>query len=179
MKALFTVDDVRQYAYCRRKIYFRYVLRVRVKPTVKMERGREEHSKWKPRGEGYFSVYLSSEGLGLAGLVDYFIYGGGVVVPVEVKFGGRGRVHASHYLQLVAEALLLEECFGVRVEKGVIEYPDTGVRVEVRVTDGARLRVLRMLEEMREIVEGEVIPPPARRRARCEACEVYKVCMGV
>lgn len=185
MNVYFTAEDVRQYAYCKRKIYFRYVLRARVKPTVKMERGREEHEKleWrrKKRGGGgkYFSVYLSSERLGLAGVVDYFDYGGGEVVPVEVKFGRCGRVYAGHYLQLVAEALLLEDCLGVKVDRGVIEYPDDGVRREVKITNGARLKVLKILGEIRKIVEKEVLPPPAWSTSRCEACEVYRVCKGV
>ncbi|MHA1606995.1 MAG: CRISPR-associated protein Cas4 [Candidatus Freyarchaeota archaeon] len=185
MNVYFTAEDVRQYAYCKRKIYFRYVLRARVKPTVKMERGREEHEKleWrrKKRGGGgkYFSVYLSSERLGLAGVVDYFDYGGGEVVPVEVKFGGGERIYADHYLQLVAEALLLEDCFGVRVEKGIIEYPDKGIRREVKITDGARLKVLKILDDIRRIVRDEVPPSSGWSQAKCEACEVYRVCRQV
>lgn len=181
MSVFFTAEDVRQYAYCKRKVYFRYVLRSRFKPTVKMERGREEHLKLrrKRRGRAYFSMYLFSERLGLAGVVDYFDYGGGVIVPVEVKFGGRGRIYAGHYLQLVAEALLLEDCFGVSIEKGVIEYPDEGLRRDVKITVGAKVKVLKILNDIKEILEYEKLPPPSRNRAKCEACEVYVVCRGI
>ncbi|MEM3665426.1 MAG: CRISPR-associated protein Cas4, partial [Candidatus Jordarchaeales archaeon] len=161
----------------------RYVLRARVKPTVKMERGREEHLKLESRrkrsGGAYFSMYLFSERLGIAGVVDYFDYGGGVIVPVEVKFGGRGRIYAGHYLQLVAEALLLEDCFGVNIERGIIEYPDEGLRRDVKITIRAKVKVLRILDDIREILEDEKLPPPSWSRAKCEACEVYVVCRGI
>ncbi|MEM1659441.1 MAG: CRISPR-associated protein Cas4 [Candidatus Jordarchaeales archaeon] len=176
----FTAEDVRQYAYCRRKIYFRYVLRVRVKPTVKMERGREEHlkleSKRKRSGGAYFSMYLFSERLGLAGVVDYLKYEGGEIVPVEVKFGRWERLFSGHYLQLVAHALLLEDYFGVDVVRGVIEYPDGGIIREVRITGKAKLKVMEILSRIRRIVFEEEVPPPLLNVSKCKGCEAYRVC---
>ncbi len=36
-------EDIRQYLYCKRKLYFRYVLRAPMTPTYKMEFGKEKH----------------------------------------------------------------------------------------------------------------------------------------
>jgi len=178
LNVYFTAEDVRQYAYCKRIPYFRYVLRARVKPSVKMKRGKEEHSKIgkrKREGNAYFNVYLASVWLGLAGFVDYFVYNG-EIIPVEVKFGRGGRVYMGHYLQLVAQALLLESCFGVEVKRGVIEYVDEGVRREVTITDRSKRRVLEILSNIRKIVEKEEIPSATPNVAKCLDCEFYKVC---
>ncbi|MBS7248621.1 MAG: CRISPR-associated protein Cas4 [Candidatus Freyarchaeota archaeon] len=182
MSVFFTAEDVRQYAYCKRKVYFRYVLRARVKPTVKMERGREEHLKLESRrkrsGGAYFSMYLFSERLGLAGVVDYLKYEGGEVIPVEVKFGRWERVYSGHYLQLAAHALLLEEHFGLDVVRGVIEYPDGEVVREVKITEKVKLKVIEVLSRIRRIVLEEEVPPPSLNASKCEGCEAYRVCRG-
>jgi len=179
LSVFFTAGDVRQYAYCKRIIYFRYVLRARVKPTVKMERGREEHLKLELRRSGggrYFSLYLLSERLGLAGVVDYLSYEDGEVVPFEVKFGRWERTYSGHYLQLVAHALLLEDHFGVEVKRGVVEYPDGGVSRMMKITEKAKLRVMEILSRIRKMVSEEEVPPPTRNAAKCEGCEMRLIC---
>ncbi len=181
MNVYFTAEDVRQYAYCKRKIYFRYVLRARFLPTVKMERGEEEHikfeKKWRKRKENnYFSLHLFSEKLGLIGVVDYFSYENGEIIPIEVKFGGCKRLYSGHYLQLVAHALLLEDIFGVEVKKGIIEYPDEKISRVVKITNGAKLKVMDILSKIKRIVLEEEIPPPPPDIAKCYSCEAYRIC---
>ncbi len=180
MNVYFTAEDVRQYAYCKRIVYFRYVLRARLQSTVKMERGKEGHAMLEERrrrgGSNYSSLYLSSERLGLAGMVDYFLYEDGEVVPVEVKFGDWRRLYLGHYLQLVAHALLLEEHFGVEVRRGIVEYPDGKISRMVKITDGAKFKVLKILAEIRKIVLEEEVPPPSPNVAKCNDCEAYRVC---
>ncbi|MEM1718707.1 MAG: CRISPR-associated protein Cas4 [Thermosphaera sp.] len=178
----FTAEDIRQYVYCKRVIYFRYVLRAKLQPTVKMKVGKERHEDFEKRrkGEnGYFSLYLSSEKLGLTGIVDYFLFEGGEVVPVEVKFGRWKRLYSGHYLQIVAHALLLENFFGVRVKRGIIEYPDGGAKLIVKITDGAKLKVLKILTEIRKIVLEEEIPSPSPDTKKCRDCEAYKICRKI
>ncbi|MHA1209513.1 MAG: CRISPR-associated protein Cas4 [Candidatus Freyarchaeota archaeon] len=92
---IFTAEDIRQYAYCKRKPYFRYVLRKGFKPSVKMVRGDRVHqetcrAKRVERGGGtsrYYNVYLRSETLGLAAIIDYFEYDGKEITLVDVKTG--------------------------------------------------------------------------------------------
>ncbi|MFX1521406.1 MAG: hypothetical protein ACFFCD_15970 [Promethearchaeota archaeon] len=44
-KLWFSPEDVRQYVYCPRIIYFRYVDQTPVQMTIKMEKGVEDHEK--------------------------------------------------------------------------------------------------------------------------------------
>ncbi|MHA1808032.1 MAG: hypothetical protein ACXQTM_06470, partial [Methanosarcinales archaeon] len=44
---VFSVEDVRQFVYCPRIIYFRYVIRGIPRQTVKMRRGSDRHETWR------------------------------------------------------------------------------------------------------------------------------------
>jgi len=121
---IFTAEDIRQYAYCKRKPYFRYVLRKGFKPSVKMVRGDRVHqetcrAKRVERGGGtsrYYNVYLRSETLGLAAIIDYFEYDGKEITLVDVKTGSSDKIPKGYYLQMAALALLVEVCLDVPTE---------------------------------------------------------------
>lgn len=185
-KQVFTAEDIRQYAYCKRIPYFRYVLKARIYPTVKMERGTQIHevecrAKRTERRENvtqYYNFYLLSESLGLSALTDYFQYDGETIVPVDVKTGKKTskKLQLGHYLQIVAQSLLIEVCFGVTVRYAVIQYTDTDEERKVEITTQAKLTVLRILTQMRKMVEEETMPPPTPNSGKCVDCEYWRVC---
>jgi len=70
---------------------------------------------------------LSSEKLGLRGIIDELEVYNHFFVPVELKTGkvpDEG-VWPGHKIQVAAYAMMLEDFFGVPVEKGVVRYLDT------------------------------------------------------
>jgi CRISPR-associated exonuclease Cas4 len=185
-KQVFTAEDIRQYAYCKRIPYFKYVLKARVYPTVKMNRGSQIHevecrakrTELKDNVTRYYNFYLQSESLGLSALMDYFKYDGETIVPVDVKTGKRAaeKLQVGHYLQIVAQSLLVEICFGVTVTYAIIHYTDTNEERKVEITTQAKLTVFRILTQMRKMIEEETIPPPTPNSGKCVDCEYWKVC---
>ena len=186
-RRIFTAEDIRQYAYCKRKPYFRYVLRKGFKPSVKMVRGDRIHQETcrakrvERNGEisRYYNVYLRSETLGLAAVIDYFEYDGKEIILVDVKTGSSKEIHLGYYLQMAAYALLVEVCLDVPIRRVLIRYEDEKVERELEFGVAAKLAVLRALREMREMVETEVIPPPARNPRKCTDCEAWRICRRV
>jgi len=179
---VFTAEELRQYMYCPRVIYYRRVLHLKPPPTVKMEHGAKLHSR-KPkagRGEKYLSLHLESRRLGLAAKLDVMEYESGKIAPVEVKTGRQPRHKVNgHILQAVAQAMLLEEAFQRPVEEAFILYKATGRRAKIKVTPELKRKVLETLAEMRKMLGEELIPEPPAERARCRDCEYRKLCSDV
>ena len=194
---MFTVTDLKQYIYCPRIVYYHLCL-PDVRPvTYKMEAGaeagvteemRELRRSLRPyglsRGERHLDVFLSSERLGLRGRVDLVIdsddnaLGLRELIPVDFKLSP-GRMGANIRLQVLAYGVMLEETWGAPARRGFVYFIPQRRAVEVPFTPELRAQLEAALQVMRDIVEGERMPPPTRARARCEACEFRRFCNDV
>ncbi|MGQ9720264.1 MAG: CRISPR-associated protein Cas4 [Candidatus Jordarchaeum sp.] len=187
-RIVFTAEDLRQYGYCKRKLYFRYVLKARFSPTVKMVRGEQVHEKTcrakrveieEERGVSrYYNMYLCSEALGLAAMIDYFEYDGEKITLVDVKSGAGSSkaIYTGYYLQMAAYALLLEVCLEIPVKSVVIRYEDDKKERILEIDFKAKVTVIQILKKLREMVENEVMPPPTANPKKCTDCEAWKIC---
>lgn len=120
------------------------------------------------------SLPLWSERHGLIGRADVVELRPGGPYPVEYKSGPpRGR-HAD--LQLCGQALCLEEMFGRSVERGAVYHHATRRRREVVFTAALRSSVLRIVDDIRRVLdEGSV--PAAPADARCPKCSLVETCL--
>lgn len=94
--------------------------------------------------------------------------------PVEYK---KGRFKSADHdrLQLVAQALCLEEMYEVPVTSGSLFYGETRRRERVEVTGELRERVEEMARRMHELLRaGET--PRAKKSARCARCSLKNEC---
>ena len=181
---VFTAEDIRQYYYCKRIIFHRYVLRVRVRETYKMKKGREKHNihyignNYDQNSRILKNVYLFSESLGLVGMIDILVVNGDSAEIIELKMGdiGNSRMRDSHKAQLAAQAMLVEEVMGLRVHRISVMDIDTGESREVRLVNYHREMVTSALEEMRWIVLKEIFPDPPENRGKCVDCEYKSIC---
>jgi CRISPR-associated exonuclease Cas4 len=102
------VNDIKQYAYCPRIVFYQYAMPVEKKPTWKMEQGKIEEAKIdrleKRRklreyrlveGERRFHFWLTSERLALTGKLDLLIDSPEGLFPVDFKWT-TGRPHRNH-----------------------------------------------------------------------------------
>ncbi|GGJ23377.1 CRISPR-associated protein Cas4 [Paenibacillus hunanensis] len=95
--------------------------------------------------------------------------------PVEYK---RGKPKPDDWdeVQLCAQAMCLEEMFGIRIVEGALFYGERERRVDVEFNDGLRGRVEQYLNGMRELFNlGKT--PPARYKAGCKSCSLIHICM--
>lgn len=186
-----TATDLKQWAYCQRIPFYRYVLPVRPAPTYKMERGRDVQAAVEAlerrrgfrayglgKGERRFGIWLSSERLGLSGKLDLLILTADACFPVDFK-DTEGGLRQNHRMQLAAYALLAEEAFKRPVPEAFVFLVPHKRVVAVELTDADRRHAEDALTDMRRLITSEEMPPPTTVRARCQACEFRNFCGDV
>ncbi len=97
------------------------------------------------------------------------------VTPIEYK-RGRPKKDDSDRVQLCAQAICLEEMFGVSIAEGALFYGKRQRRTGVDFTPELRAKTVRAAERFREIIEtGET--PWAKREPKCDSCSLITVCL--
>lgn len=186
-----TATDLKQWAYCRRIPYYRYVVPVSFAPTYSMERGRnveaavaalERRRGYRryglERGERLFGVWLRSERLGLAGKLDLLIVTAAACFPVDFK-DTTGGVRANHRVQLAAYALLAEEAYQRPARVGFIYAIPSRQLMAVPLGKPERQAVTDGLAELRGMIKEGRLPEPTPVRARCVGCEFQNFCADI
>jgi CRISPR-associated exonuclease Cas4 len=112
--------------------------------------------------------------IGKADLVEFYA---DVPYPVEYK-SGRHRKGNPETIQLCAQALSLEEMFGVPVNKGAIYWHGSRERREIEFTESMRRDVERVAAAVLEMVEARITPLPVNDK-RCERCSLRESCLPV
>lgn len=182
------VNDLKQYEYCPRIVFYNTVMPLDRKVTFKMQRGTEaefhldalEKRRSLRRyklgdGERRFHVWLHSERLGLSGKMDLLIVSSQGYFPVDFKYT-RGRPHRNHISQLAGYAVLAEEQYQTTIETAFIYLVPVGELVAIKITKELKEEVSDRLSSMREMILDEILPPPTQVRARCAECEFRNYC---
>ena len=190
------VRALNQVTYCPRLYYLQYV--DCVMPTNEhVEGGLFDHRrvddpglKGKARTEGDAvrsrGVPLSSDALGITGVLDQVEERGGERYPVETKHGsaprdadGQATSWDNDAVQLCAQALLLEEQAGTPVPRGFQFYAGSRERVAVEFTPALRAQTHAAIALCRELSAADAPPPllPAELRHRCFGCSLAPVCL--
>ncbi len=185
-----------QVTYCQRLYYLQYV--DAVMPTNEhVEGGLFDHrrvdqpelaNKTRKEGDANRSrgVHLSSETLGISGILDVIEEKDGASYPVETKHGsaprdddGRLTTWDNDAVQLCGQSLLMEEAFGKPVERGFQFYSGTRERVEVQFTAELRAKTRMAIDECRRLSALDAPPDPlsAELRHRCFGCSLAPVCL--
>ncbi|KDE56474.1 CRISPR-associated protein Cas4 [Methanoculleus sp. MH98A] len=131
---------------------------------------------------------LVSYALGLYGIADVVEYirsedgvslpdheGLWVMRPVEYK-RGKPKIDERDEVQLCAQAMCLEEMFGIYVDRGDFYYNEIRRRVPLQLSDALRNRVYALSEEMHDLFKKGVTPPAGTSR-KCNLCSLQNVCM--
>jgi CRISPR-associated exonuclease Cas4 len=120
---------------------------------------------------------LWSDRLGLIGKADVVEFHGSVPFPVEYKHGPRRQRQRQHDdLQLVAQAVCLEDMFGVPVPQRAIFHHGSRRRREVAVTPALRRAVEDAVAAVRAMLRGRRLPA-AVNDARCDKCSLRESCL--
>jgi CRISPR-associated exonuclease Cas4 len=182
------VNDLKQYEYCPRIVFYNTVMPLDRKITFKMQRGTEAEfhldalekrrslRRYKLKdGERRFHVWLHSERLGLSGKMDLLIVSAQGYFPVDFKYT-RGRPYRNHISQLAGYAVLAEEQYQTTIETAFIYLVPVGELVAIKITKELKEEVSDRLSSMREMILDEILPPPTQMRARCAECEFRNYC---
>lgn len=198
-RTVFTVTDLKQYAFCPRVVFYTYCLPLIRPVTGKMEEGRLAHEEARDRerrrtlrvygleeAHRHFDVQVASEELGLTGRIDLVLevvpgpsgLGGRELIPVDYKQTDR-RAGPHVRWQLAAYGIMLEETWGGVVRRGFLYSLLTRRAEEVTLTRSMRQELREIVAAMREMVERERMPDPPPSRKPCVNCEFRRFCNDV
>ncbi|WP_449240943.1 CRISPR-associated protein Cas4 [Desulfoscipio gibsoniae] len=95
--------------------------------------------------------------------------------PVEYK-RGKPKKGDEDIIQLVAQAMCLEEMLVCHIDRGYLFYNEIKRRVEVPITDELKDQVIRMAEEMHQYYERRHTPK-VKTGPFCKNCSLQHVCL--
>ena len=185
---LLRVSDLRQWEYCPRVVYYRYVLPVPFRESYKMQRARrveeqEQERQLRRTTRRYglhdvrkrFDVSLESQEIGLVGKLDLLLETEHDGWPVEVK-DTSGGVRPNHVAQLAAYAVLIEHCLKKTCRGGFVYLTQERRAEAVELTGAVKQRVRDRIEEIRTTIVEQDLPEATEVRGRCRDCEYRNYC---
>lgn len=177
------VSALNQYTYCPRRCGLIY-LEGEFADNVHTQRGNAEHEQVDrvthvSRHDGArveYALPIWSDSLGLIGKCDVVeFWPDGTVYPVEYKHGRR-RAWLNDDLQLVAQAICLEEMLHASVRHGAIFHSSSRRRREIEVTDSLRREVEATVAAIRTMLASKQLPHPTAETRRCGECSLRDIC---
>ncbi|WP_346866010.1 CRISPR-associated protein Cas4 [Methanocalculus sp. MSAO_Arc2] len=122
---------------------------------------------------------------GVADLIEYIRSENGISIPgqeglwmmrpVEYK-RGKPKVDERDEVQLCAQAICIEEMFGIHIDRGNFFYNEIRRRVPLQFSDELRDRVHSLSDEMHDLF-AKGITPAAETSKNCNLCSLQNVCM--
>jgi CRISPR-associated exonuclease Cas4 len=128
------------------------------------------------RGEPVESVEGQAASSSLSSQNSALSTGTGVPYPVEYK-RGKPKPHEADRVQLCAQALCLEEMFGVAVPAGALFYGKTRRRCDVSFDATLRALTRDTITRAHELLESGVTPPAVYEKKKCESCSLIDLCL--
>lgn len=177
------VSALNQYAYCPRRCALIFMDQ-EFTDNIHTQRGTEEHE----RADQTFHVCdaagvrveyalpVWSSRLGLSGRCDVVeFHPDGTVYPVEYKHGKKHK-WLNDDLQLVAQAICLEEMLNINISRGAIFHKGSMHRREVEFTQELRRQVEEAVNAIHELLATGRLPPPINNQ-RCPECSLLHICL--
>lgn len=96
-------------------------------------------------------------------------------LPIEYK-RGKPKTTDCDRLQVVAQAIMIEEMFSIHIDKGAIFYWEIRHREYFDITDEMRSMVKKMANEMHAIVKSGILPK-AIKKSHCRNCSLIDYCL--
>lgn len=188
---LLSVNDLKQFFYCPRIVYYHWVMPVRPPSTFLMQRGHRQEERFEhlePRrvlsrygfqeAARHFGLEITDESLGLIGKVDLILEEPARIAVVEFK-ATASRLADNWKLQLCAYGLLAEQHFQRPCPVGFVMLNDNEELVEVALDTTLRGQTLSIWKQAYGIVTTQQFPDPTPVRARCVQCEYRNFCGDV
>ena len=95
--------------------------------------------------------------------------------PVEYK-RGKPKHSSIDEVQLAAQAMCLEEMYGINIEYGALYYGETKHRELIHINEELRSLTVECAEGMHRVFSSGVIPKASKGR-HCRSCSLVDICM--
>lgn len=186
-----TPSQIIEYLYCPRYTYFEHVLQVpqQEEKYFKVVKGRDVHLKRARENVDYLRTrigvvdkklnqYLSSDFL--RGEVDEVLWlKNGTMAPLDYKFARyEGKVYETYQTQLYCYAWLIQQNFGLQVNKGFLVYTRSQNKlVEVPIGAAQLEAIETAARKITEIIEQNFHPKCTKYKKRCVNCTYRNICI--
>lgn len=97
------------------------------------------------------------------------------VYPIEYK-RGKPKLDDSDIMQLLAQAMCLEEMLGLTIEEGACFYFETRRRQQIIFTEDLRNRLTSIIEEMNNYYSRKYTPE-VKKSQKCKSCSLKDLCL--
>lgn len=95
--------------------------------------------------------------------------------PVEYK-RGHHKPDERDEVQLAAQAMCLEEMYGINIPYGALYYDEVKRRETISISESLRNTTIRCAKQMHEVFKsGEL--PKANKQRHCKNCSLINICM--
>ncbi len=182
--------DFKNYLYCPRQIYYKYVYKLEVEPTVKMLNGSDIHlifSRIEKRRslkkygvekfKKNFGVKLYSKEEMLSGEVDMILEGEEEFIPVDFKMTQINYID-GYILQLYSYSRIIKSFFNKKSEYGFLVFINTERIKKIIFDDEIENYYLNIKNKIIEMIDYEKFPE-AVNYERCSECEYINFCGDV
>ena len=95
--------------------------------------------------------------------------------PIEYK-RGRQKPDERDEVQLTAQAMCLEEMYGIRIPSGAIYYDEVKHRETNLFSDSLRGTTIQCAKQMHEVFHSGTLPR-ATKQQHCKNCSLVDICM--
>lgn len=126
-----------------------------------------------------YSYLIKDQSLDIIGICDKIEIVDGKYYPVLLKSSKpplKG-VWDQDAIELVANAILIEEEFSTDVYVGFVDYEKIGDRRPVVMDVDLRKSYFNVLREVKEIIENKNMPTVRKSPKKCEKCEYKEICL--
>lgn len=186
-----TPSHIIEYLYCPRFTYYEYVLCIPQyeERHFKVEKGREVHDQKLERNkdylrkrigviEKYADQYLTNELL--RGTIDeVLLLNDDTMAPLDYKFAKfEDRIYETYRTQLECYAVLIEENFRKKVNKGFLVYTRSSNKlVEVEISESAKQDIRCVCLEVNGVIIQNYFPQATKYKQRCIGCTYRNICI--
>ncbi len=128
-----------------------------------------------------YSYLIKDPQLELVGMCDKIEIIDGRYYPISIKSSNppiKG-VWDQDAIELVANAILLEEEFDTEIFVGFVDYKKIGDRRPVVMDVDLRKSLFSVIREVKEIIENKKIPNIKKNPKKCRNCEYESLCKKI
>ncbi len=186
-----TPSHIIEYMFCPRFTYFEYVLAIpqNEEKNYKVVKGRQIHDAKLEQNKEYLrkkigvvkklqNQYLTNSYL--RGEVDEVLFlNNNTLAPLDYKFASyKNVVYLTYKTQLICYALLIEDNFKLKVNKGFLVYVRSSNKlIEEAITEKDKSEIKNIVENIFMLVQNNVFPNATKFKARCSTCTYTNICI--
>ncbi|SMD45363.1 CRISPR-associated exonuclease Cas4 [Aquiflexum balticum DSM 16537] len=186
-----TPSHIIEYLFCPRFTYYEYVLTIPQyeEKNYKVVKGRDLHDQKLERNKDYLrkkigvkkkwmDQYLTNDFL--RGKIDeVLLLEDGTMAPLDFKFAEyKERIFETYKQQLICYAILIEERFGKKVNKGYLVYVRSKNKlIEVSISNEDKREIMNSIRDIQEIMEYNRYPKATKYKKRCLNCTYRNICV--